>query len=157
DGVTDPETRAATKRFQRRHHLVPDGIAGPKTRAALGHWGRHELGRRELRPGRRGWDVAELQFLLRRNGISISLDGIFGPATEAAVVGSPRGGGPGTDGGVGPPDLGGPCGEDGGAGSAGSPSTRASAPRSTAGRATTASTSTSRVHLRGWSRGTSRI
>src|SRR5262249_3510968 len=81
DGVDDPETRAGTKRFQGRHHLVPDGIAGPKTRAALGRWGRHELGQRELRTGRRGWDVAELQFLLRRNGVSISLDGIFGLAT----------------------------------------------------------------------------
>lgn len=72
---------------------MPDGIAGPRTRAALGRWGRHELGGRELRRGRRGWDVAELQFLLRRNGVSISLDGIFGPATEAAVIGSQRGGG----------------------------------------------------------------
>jgi putative peptidoglycan binding protein len=90
DGVAGPVTRAATKRFQRRHHLVADGIAGPRTRAALGRWGRHELGARELRRGRRGWDVAELQFLLRRNGISISLDGISGPATQAAVIGSQR-------------------------------------------------------------------
>ena len=105
DGVAGPVTRAATKHFQRRHHLVPDGIAGRKTRAALGRWGRHELGGRELRRGRRGWDVAELQFLLRRNGISISLDGIFGPATEAAVIGSQRGAGLATDGVVGPQTL----------------------------------------------------
>jgi hypothetical protein len=105
DGIAGPVTRAATKRFQRRHHLVPDGIAGPRTRAALGRWGRHELGRRELRRGRRGWDVAELQFLLRRNGLSISLDGIFGPATEAAVIGSQRGAGLATDGVVGPQTL----------------------------------------------------
>jgi hypothetical protein len=105
DGVAGPVTRAATKRFQRRHHLVPDGIAGPRTRAALGRWGRHELGQRGLRRGNRGWDVAELQFLLRRNGISISLDGIFGPATEAAVIGSQRGAGLAIDGVVGPQTL----------------------------------------------------
>src|SRR5262249_10530882 len=90
DGVAGPVTRAATKRFQRRHHLVPDGIAGRKTRVALGRWGRHELGQRQLRRGSRGWDVAELQFLLRRNGISLSLDGIFGAATAPAVIGSQR-------------------------------------------------------------------
>jgi Transglycosylase SLT domain/Putative peptidoglycan binding domain len=84
---------------------VPDGIAGRKTRAALGRWGRHELGGRELRRGSRGWDVAELQFLLRRNGLSISLDGIFGPATAAAVMGSQRGAGLATDGMVGPQTL----------------------------------------------------
>jgi hypothetical protein len=101
DGVAGPLTRAATKRFQRRHHLVPDGIAGPKTRAAIGRWGRRELGQRQLRRGSRGWDVAEIQFLLRRNGISISLDGIFGPATLAAVIGSQRGAGLAIDGVVG--------------------------------------------------------
>ncbi len=105
DGVAGPLTRAATKRFQRHHHLVPDGIAGPKTRAALGRWGRRELGRRELRRGTRGWDVVELQFLLRRNGMSISLDGIFGPATEAAVIGAQQGAGIATDGVVGPETL----------------------------------------------------
>src|SRR5436305_3903103 len=105
DGVAGPVTRAATKHFQRRHHLVPDGIAGPRTRAALGRWGRHELGGRELRRRSRGWDVAELQFLLQRNGLSISLDGIFGPATQAAVLGSQRRAGLAPDGVVGPQTL----------------------------------------------------
>jgi len=105
DGVAGPVTRAATKRFQRRHHLVPDGIAGRKTRVALGRWGRHELGQRQLRRGSRGWDVAELQFLLRRNGISLSLDGIFGAATAAAVIGSQRAAGLAPDAVVGPRTL----------------------------------------------------
>jgi hypothetical protein len=101
DGVSGPETRRATKRFQRRHHLVPDGVAGPKTRAKLGRWARHELGRRLLKQGLRGWDVAELQFLLRRYGVFVTLDGVFGPGTEAAVVGVQRGAGLHPDGIVG--------------------------------------------------------
>jgi len=36
DGVMGPQTRAAIKRFQRRHGLAVDGVAGPQTRAALG-------------------------------------------------------------------------------------------------------------------------
>ena len=101
DGIAGPQTRRATKRFQRRHHLVPDGVAGPKTRAKLGRWARHELGRRLLKPGLHGWDVAELQFLLRRYGVFVTLDGIFGAGTEAAVVGVQRGAGLHADGIVG--------------------------------------------------------
>jgi hypothetical protein len=105
DGIAGPQTRSATKRFQRRHHLRPDGIAGPKTRRAIGRWARHDLGRRLLRRGRRGWDVAQLQFLLRRNGIFVSLDGIFGQVTEAAVLGIQRGAGVKADGVVGPQTI----------------------------------------------------
>jgi hypothetical protein len=36
DGVFGEQTEHAVKRFQRRHDLVPDGIVGPLTRAALG-------------------------------------------------------------------------------------------------------------------------
>jgi peptidoglycan hydrolase-like protein with peptidoglycan-binding domain len=36
DGVFGEQTERAVKRFQRRHDLVPDGIVGPLTRAALG-------------------------------------------------------------------------------------------------------------------------
>jgi hypothetical protein len=105
DGIAGPLTKRATKRFQRRHHLRPDGVAGPKTRHALGRWARHDLGRRLLRRGRRGWDVAQLQFLLRRNGIFVSLDGIFGPVTKAAVLGIQRGAGVRADGIVGPQTI----------------------------------------------------
>jgi len=105
DGVAGPVTRRATVHFQRRHHLTPDGIAGPHTRRALGRWGRHELGGRLLRRGDRGWDVAELQFLLRGKGIFVSLDGIFGRATEAGVIGSQRRAGLTVDGVVGPQTL----------------------------------------------------
>lgn len=105
DGIVGPQTRHATKRFQRRHHLVPDGVAGPRTRGKLGRWARHELGDRLLLRGRRGWDVAELQFLLRRSGVFVSIDGIFGPVTQAAVVGMQKGNGLTADGAVGPQTL----------------------------------------------------
>jgi hypothetical protein len=105
DGIAGPKTRSATRRFQRRHHLTVDGIAGPQTRAKLGRWARPELGTRLLRRGMRGWDVAELQFLLRRSGVFVSVDGIFGPITEAAVVGTQRAAGLQADRLVGPQTL----------------------------------------------------
>jgi len=105
DGIAGPPTRRATKHFQRRHHLAADGVAGPRTRRKLGSWARHELGDRLLRRGRRGWDVAELQFLLRRSGIFVSIDGHFGPGTEAAVVGTQKGTGLKADGVVGPQTI----------------------------------------------------
>jgi len=105
DGIAGLETRRATRHFQRRHHLAPDGVAGPRTRRKLGRWARHELGDRQLGRGRRGWDVAELQFLLRRSGIFVSIDGIFGPVTQAAVFGMQKGTGLKADGVVGPQTL----------------------------------------------------
>ena len=85
-GVATADTRAAVRRFQRRHGLRADGIAGPGTRAALGRYGRHTLGRRAIRSGMRGWDVAALQFLLAWHGFpSGTLDGDFGPRTGRAL------------------------------------------------------------------------
>ena len=86
DGIAGPATRRAVRRFQRRHRLSADGVAGPRTRRALGRRGRPRLGSRVLRTGRRGWDVAALQFLLRRRGARPgTIDGGFGPGTAAAV------------------------------------------------------------------------
>jgi hypothetical protein len=87
DGVRGPLTRSALVRFQRRRNLTVDGIAGPQTRRALGRYGRPSLGRRVMRLGSRGWDVAALQYLLQRRGHGPGIaDGIFGGLTQAAVM-----------------------------------------------------------------------
>jgi len=87
DGVRGPFTARGVRTFQRRRHLTVDGVAGPITRRALGRWGRPRLGTRWVRQGLRGWDVAQLQFLLQRRGFSPGgVDGIAGPATAAAIM-----------------------------------------------------------------------
>jgi hypothetical protein len=93
DGVFGPATERALKRWQRRHGLVADGIAGPQTRSALGLGAGPVLkrrgggsGGRRSRAGRArqrsdgGGGVRSLQ---RR--IGVPADGVFGPATEAAL------------------------------------------------------------------------
>lgn len=86
DGIAGPRTRAAVRTFQRRHHLHADGVAGPRTRRALGRRGRPLLGHRVMVYGDRGWDVAALQFMLRRRGYSPgTIDGGFGLGTLGAV------------------------------------------------------------------------
>lgn len=86
DGIRGPGTTAAVVGFQRRRGLVPDGIAGPATRRALGRRGRPALGRRVLHVRHRGWDVAALQFLLGRAGFaSGAVDGVLGARTDGAL------------------------------------------------------------------------
>src|SRR3954454_19414547 len=86
DGLAGPGTKNAVRSFQRRHHLTVDGVAGPRTRRALGRRGKPALGSRVMAPGDRGWDVAALQFMLRRRGFSSgSVDGGYGPNTTGAV------------------------------------------------------------------------
>ena len=86
DAIRGPGTVQAVHAFQRRAGLVPDGVAGPQTRAALGRLGRPLFGNRTMVSGEIGWDVAVLQFLLRHAGdASVSIDGGFGPQTKAAV------------------------------------------------------------------------
>ncbi len=87
DGVLGAGTSNAVRRFQRKAGLPADGVPGPKTRAALGHYGRRApLGRRPLLFGTQGWDVAALQFALAWHGFpSGPLDGRLGLRTEAAL------------------------------------------------------------------------
>ena len=81
-----PATRRAVRRLQRRRGLTVDGRVGPRTRRALGRRGRPALGSRVMRRGQRGWDVAALQFLLRRRGCAPgTVDGGFGAGTARAL------------------------------------------------------------------------
>jgi Peptidase family M23/Putative peptidoglycan binding domain len=99
DGIRGPLTRSAVVRLQRRRGLLVDGIAGPQTRRALGRYGRPSLGRRVMRMGHRGWDVAALQYLLQRRGHGPgTADGVFGGLTHAAVLRAQRAAGIAVDG-----------------------------------------------------------
>src|SRR5919202_5314891 len=86
DGVSGPQTTRAVRAFQRRAKIAVDGIAGPQTRRALGRVGHPLFGRRTLGRGMHGWDVAALQFVLKRAGASPGIvDGYFGRETSRAV------------------------------------------------------------------------
>ena len=106
DGIAGPATAAAIRAFQMRASLQVDGIAGIKTRTALGRLGTPLLGRRILRQGAVGWDVSVLQFLLRRAGVHRgAVDGRFGPTTRKALVRFQRRAGLAPDGIAGPATL----------------------------------------------------
>src|SRR5436190_9323941 len=62
DGIAGPATVRGVEAFQRRVGLRADGKAGPATRHAFGPLGRPLFGRRAMRRGVFGWDVAVLQF-----------------------------------------------------------------------------------------------
>ena len=87
DGFFGPLTESAVVRFQARKGLVPDGLVGHKTRAAL------VRAARVLAPGV-GYSlpygsaqVRRLQRSLRAAGAHPGpIDGRFGPMTEAAVI-----------------------------------------------------------------------
>lgn len=86
DGISGPKTRAALLAFQRKHGIRATGKVGHATRCKLGVLGTPLLGQRELRRGRVGWDVASLEFRLRRFGLSPKrLDGRFDAATGVAL------------------------------------------------------------------------
>ena len=107
DGVLGPLTTTAVMRFQRRHGLTPDGVAGPKTRRAFGRFAAHVLGSRVLAPGMSGWDVAELQFALAWHGFpNATIDGGFGAHVERALKKFQRWAGLPADGVAGPATFG---------------------------------------------------
>jgi soluble lytic murein transglycosylase-like protein len=86
DGVPGPLTRRALKAFQRRRGIVCNGKLDRATRRALGVRGRPLLGQRELGVGTVGWDVAVLEFKLRKHGLPAgAVDGRFTTTTAAAL------------------------------------------------------------------------
>ena len=82
-------TEAALRQFQSDRGLVVDGVCGPQSWSALVE-AAYKLGDRLLyyrSPTMRGDDVGDLQRRLSRLGFYAEwIDGIFGPATEKAVV-----------------------------------------------------------------------
>jgi len=85
DAISGPNTVAAVRAFQRIHGLPVTGLADARTRKALGPLGRPLFGARNLRRGAFGWDVAVLQFLLVRQGISVPVNAYFDGPTLHGV------------------------------------------------------------------------
>lgn len=86
DGVRGPMTRTALMAFQRKSGVACHGKLDRRTRRALGVRGRPLLGQRELGVGAVGWDVAVLEFRLRRFGLSApAVDGRFTRSTQVAL------------------------------------------------------------------------
>ena len=106
DGLFGPQTAKAIRTLQRRHGLLVDGVPGPRTRAALGRYGRPRLGSRLLRRGVFGRDVAMVQFMLARCRTDPGpVDASFERETTSAVRRYQQRAGAATDGVVGPTTL----------------------------------------------------
>jgi LysM repeat protein len=87
DAIAGPKTVAAVRAFQRTHGLPVTGLADARTRKAFGPLGRPLFGARTLHRGAFGWDVAVLQFLLVRQGISVPVNAYFdGPTLHGVRV-----------------------------------------------------------------------
>jgi peptidoglycan hydrolase-like protein with peptidoglycan-binding domain len=92
-GIYASITADAVRRFQASRGLTVDGIAGPATQRALraqslsvseGNYRPISYGS-GLRLGSRGAEVSALQQQLSNLGYYVSVDGVFGPATDQAV------------------------------------------------------------------------
>ena len=85
DAISGPETVAAVRAFQKSQGLPVTGLADARTRAAMGPLGGPLFGARTLHRGAFGWDVAVLQFLLLRQGLSLPINAYFDVPTLHAV------------------------------------------------------------------------
>ncbi len=93
DGDFGPLTDAAVRQFQQRHRLVVDGVVGPQTWPVLII---------PVQRGSQGPAVQAVQTLLTAAGLTVVVDGDFGPLTDAAVRQFQRSHGLVVDGVVGP-------------------------------------------------------
>ena len=80
NGVFDPKTKAALVAFQRAHHLTANGVTSAKT------WGTLIV---TVKLGSTGPAVRAVQdqanFRNGRGGVTLAVDGIFGPKTQQWV------------------------------------------------------------------------
>jgi peptidoglycan hydrolase-like protein with peptidoglycan-binding domain len=90
NGIFDEATQNAVKRFQQARGLTVDGVVGSQTRAALPAIGGAEP---SSKPGNvsSGFDIKALQKRLQERGFYRgSVDGFWGPKTQAAVEAAQR-------------------------------------------------------------------
>ena len=85
DGIVGPQTVAGIRAFQRTHGLKVTGLADTRMRKALGPFGTPLFGARTIARGEFGWDVAVLQFLLVRHGISVPVNGYVDAPTVRGI------------------------------------------------------------------------
>ncbi len=114
DGIFGAQTEAAVRRFQEIVNLAPDGVVGPATWYALVRYYVAVTSLAELRsqgqrfyanswattdpiePGDRGVKVEHLQYMLSVLSAyipqipSVTIDGVYGPATRNAVIAAQR-------------------------------------------------------------------
>ena len=85
DAVSGPRTVAAVRAFQRIHGLPVTGLVDARMRKDLGPLGRPLFGSRAIHRGDFGWDVAVLQFVLVRRGISVPVNAYYDGPTLHGV------------------------------------------------------------------------
>ncbi|WUV84518.1 peptidoglycan-binding protein [Streptomyces sp. NBC_01476] len=93
DGDFGPATNTAVRSFQSGHGLAVDGVVGPAT------WGALVV---TVQQGSSGPAVSAVQHELNAHGSALTVDGVFGAATNTAVRSFQSGHGLAVDGVVGP-------------------------------------------------------
>ena len=97
DGFFGPGTQLAVERYQKINGLTVDGVVGEGTRSRLLQRSLYVSD-----PYLVGEDVKAVQQALARQGLAVTVDGVFGPGTEQAVYSFQRQMGVLVDGVVGP-------------------------------------------------------